>query len=286
MDSDARQERLRSRLPFMPATRNLLNNLTQHPHFSEEQLQMKRECGKNTSSFVFLLPGPVPGLLDWACPKNLGQAQSPANWCWAIPYVHAQIGSRSFTKLRVRRLRTNCGPRPNNVPHTSRTTRSTRSNGFGWRILMLAWHHHYKDMIRPVQQSGVVKEWTLAPSPVFLWTRVDALPNGDDDQSAFQNLRPFFFFSWLSYNHSPFKVYDKIYFKITFFLSFCEVPLPYLQATETSVGKACCWKDYVSNICPEFKFHSFYQWQQEKQAHGAPSEKWRSSKIGLCFPAL
>ena len=28
-------------------------------------------------------------------------AQPPVDWCWAIPFVHAQIRSHSFTELRV-----------------------------------------------------------------------------------------------------------------------------------------------------------------------------------------
>ena len=46
-------------------------------------------------------------------------------------FVHAQMGSRSFTELRVWRLRANRRPYTNNVPHTSGTTWSTRSDVFG-----------------------------------------------------------------------------------------------------------------------------------------------------------
>ena len=38
----------------------------------------------------------------------------PADWRWAIPIVHAQMGSRPFS-----------------VPYTSGTTWSARSDGFG-----------------------------------------------------------------------------------------------------------------------------------------------------------
>ena len=42
---------------------------------------------------VLLCPRPVPGLLGWAYPEQLGliKAQPPADWCWAIPFVHAQM---------------------------------------------------------------------------------------------------------------------------------------------------------------------------------------------------
>ena len=42
------------------------------------------------SDSMLLCPGPVPGLLGWAYPEQLGLP--PADWCWAIPFVHAQMG--------------------------------------------------------------------------------------------------------------------------------------------------------------------------------------------------
>ena len=32
----------------------------------------------------------MPSLLEWTCFKQLGLSQSPANWCLAIPFVHAR----------------------------------------------------------------------------------------------------------------------------------------------------------------------------------------------------
>ena len=37
-------------------------------------------------------PKPVPSLLGWITPSRLGKAKPPADWCWAISFVHAQMG--------------------------------------------------------------------------------------------------------------------------------------------------------------------------------------------------
>ena len=34
---------------------------------------------------VFLCLGPVPGLLGWACPEQLGLSSTACEWCWEIP---------------------------------------------------------------------------------------------------------------------------------------------------------------------------------------------------------
>ena len=62
---------------------------------------------------------------DGLTPSSLGKAQPPGDWCWAIPFVHAQMGSRSLTELRVWRLWANRRPCSNNVlihraPHGER----------------------------------------------------------------------------------------------------------------------------------------------------------------------
>ena len=56
--SDTRQVRLRSRCPFVPGARNLLDNLG--------------STVKMLPGSVLLFPRPVPGLLGWAYPEQLG----------------------------------------------------------------------------------------------------------------------------------------------------------------------------------------------------------------------
>ena len=72
--SDAHQERLRSRRPFVPAAQNLFDNL---PDLVSALLNRKITNG--TRSIVKILPGSVllcpelvRGLLGWAYPEQLG----------------------------------------------------------------------------------------------------------------------------------------------------------------------------------------------------------------------
>ena len=95
----------------------------------------KRRTVKMLPGSVILCPGPVPGLLGWACPKQLGLSSTACGLVLGNsipPYIH------SFTELGVWRLWTNHRPCSNSVPYTSGTTWSTRSDGFGWRNPMLA----------------------------------------------------------------------------------------------------------------------------------------------------
>ena len=71
--SDTRQVRLRSRRPFMPATRNLLDNFARLGIRASEWriLNGKRSTVKVLPGSVLLCPGPVPGLLGWAYPEQL-----------------------------------------------------------------------------------------------------------------------------------------------------------------------------------------------------------------------
>ena len=74
--------RLRSRCPFVPAAPNLLDNLAGLGIRASEWTNHK--CP-----------------LEWTCLE-----QPLENWCYAILFVYAQMGSRSFTKFRVRRRST------------------------------------------------------------------------------------------------------------------------------------------------------------------------------------
>ena len=72
--SDTRQVRLRSRHPFVPAARNLLDNL---PDLASAPLNGQitngtRSTVKILPGSVLLCPRPVPGLLEWTYPEQLG----------------------------------------------------------------------------------------------------------------------------------------------------------------------------------------------------------------------
>ena len=72
--SDTRQVRLRSRRPFVPGARNLLTTL---PNLASAPLNGQitngtRSTVKMLPGSVLLCPRPVPGLLGWAYPEQLG----------------------------------------------------------------------------------------------------------------------------------------------------------------------------------------------------------------------
>ena len=71
--SDNRQVRLKSRRPFVPAERNLLDNLASLGIRASEWTNhiWKTEYCKNASRLRALCPRPVPGLLGWAYPEQL-----------------------------------------------------------------------------------------------------------------------------------------------------------------------------------------------------------------------
>ena len=74
--SDTRQVRLRSRRPFVPAARNLLDNLAELGIRASERTNHKWKSQMDTVQMlpgsVFLCPGPVAGLLERAYPERLG----------------------------------------------------------------------------------------------------------------------------------------------------------------------------------------------------------------------
>ena len=72
--SDTRQVRLRSRRPFVPAARNLLNNLARLGirAFEWTNHKWKTEYCENAFRLRAFVPGAVPGLLGWAYPEQLG----------------------------------------------------------------------------------------------------------------------------------------------------------------------------------------------------------------------
>ena len=72
--SDTGQVRLRSRRPFVPGARNLLDNLARLGIRASEWInyKWKRSIVKMLPGSVLLCPRPVPGLLGWAYPEQLG----------------------------------------------------------------------------------------------------------------------------------------------------------------------------------------------------------------------
>ena len=89
--SDTRQVRLRSRRPFVPAARNLLNNLARLGIRASEWTNHKWIVEMFPGS-VLLCPRPVPGLLGWAYPEQLGLSSTACGLVLGIPFVHAQMG--------------------------------------------------------------------------------------------------------------------------------------------------------------------------------------------------
>ena len=72
--SDTRQVRLRSRRLFVPGVRNLLDNLgfLASAPLNGQITNGKRSTVKMLPGSVLLCPRPVPGLLGWAYPEQLG----------------------------------------------------------------------------------------------------------------------------------------------------------------------------------------------------------------------
>ena len=76
--SDTRQVRLRSRRPFVPGARNLLDNLQDlaSAPLNGQITNGKRSTVKMLPGSVLLCPRPVPGLLGWAYPEQLGSSST------------------------------------------------------------------------------------------------------------------------------------------------------------------------------------------------------------------
>ena len=72
--SDTRQVRLRSKRPFVPAARNLLENLARLGIRASEWTnhKWKTEYCENASRLRAFVLRPVSGLLEWAYPEQLG----------------------------------------------------------------------------------------------------------------------------------------------------------------------------------------------------------------------
>ena len=99
--------RLTSRRPFVLAARNLLDSLARLGIRASEWTnhKWKTEYCEGASRLRIFVPRtgarPVGMDLPRAAWVKLNRLRT---WCWAIPFVHAQMGSHSFTELRVWRL--------------------------------------------------------------------------------------------------------------------------------------------------------------------------------------
>ena len=116
--SDVCQEILRSRRPFVPAAQNLLNLAGRGIRASQRiNYRWNAEyCKNNIQAPCFHIHDRCQAGWNALAPNSLGQDQPPASCFWPIPFVLAQMGSRSCTESRVQRHCTNHRPRPNNVP--------------------------------------------------------------------------------------------------------------------------------------------------------------------------
>ena len=94
--SDTRQARRRSRCPFVPAAQNLLINLARLSICASEWTnhKWKTEYCENASRFHVFVPGTGTRPVH---PEQLGLSSTACGL--AIPFVHAQMRSCSFTEL-------------------------------------------------------------------------------------------------------------------------------------------------------------------------------------------
>ena len=89
--SDTRQVRLRSRRPFVLASRNLLDNLARLGIRASEWTnhKWKKKYCENASRLCVFVPGRVPGLLGWAYPEQLGLSSTACGLVLGDSICHA-----------------------------------------------------------------------------------------------------------------------------------------------------------------------------------------------------
>ena len=132
--SDTGQVKLRSRRPFVPGARNLLDNLARLGIRASERTNHKwnAEYCKSASRLRAFVPG--------TSVRPIGMGLPRAAWVkfnrlrTGVGRFHSSMhkwGLAPSPNCSVWRLRANRRPCTNNVPHTSGTTWSTRSDGFG-----------------------------------------------------------------------------------------------------------------------------------------------------------
>ena len=145
LGSQTATERLKSRRPFVPAARKLLQDLTELDIREAQWTDFKwsteySECSSDLRAFI---PRTSTRPMGMGLPRSSWvRAQPLAGWCWVFSVVHAQMGPCSYIELRVWRCRTNRRTYHSDMPRTSGTYRNTWTDGFGCRHTMLAEYHH------------------------------------------------------------------------------------------------------------------------------------------------
>ena len=128
--SDVRQVRLRSRRPFVPAAQNQLNNLAGLGIGASQwtNYTWNEEYGENTSRLCVFIPraSTRPEQLRFSsipCGLVMGNSICPCTNEGLAPSANCECGAFEQIADHI--------PRSYSVPHTSGTTWSTRSDGFG-----------------------------------------------------------------------------------------------------------------------------------------------------------
>ena len=88
--SDTRQVKLRSRCPFVPGARNLLDNLARLGIRASEWTnhKWKMEYCENASRLRAFVPGTVSGLLGWAYPEQTGVGRFHSSCTNGVSLLH------------------------------------------------------------------------------------------------------------------------------------------------------------------------------------------------------
>ena len=91
----------------------------------------KQSTVKMLPGSVFLCPGPVPGPLGWAYPEQLGLSSTACGLALGDYICPCTNGVSLLHRIASMAPLSKPQPCTNNVPYTSGTTWSTRSDGFG-----------------------------------------------------------------------------------------------------------------------------------------------------------
>ena len=143
---------------------------------------------------VLLCPGPVPGLLGWAYPEQLGLGSTACVRVLGDSIRPCTNGVSIFH--RIASVAPLSKPQTmyctNSMPYTSSTTWSTRSDGLGWKNL-----HPGLITPLPASDSGSAAVWgskRINPRPqsclCLTWSGCPSNDDDDDeDQQWCMNLR-------------------------------------------------------------------------------------------------
>ena len=138
--SDTRQVRLRSRRQFVSAARNFSDNLARLASalLNGQITNGKRSTVKMLPGSVLLCSGPVPSLLGWAYPEQLGLGSTACGLVLGDSIRPCTNGVSLLHRIAKAAPLNKPQTCSNSVPYTSGTTWSTISDGFGWWNPVLA----------------------------------------------------------------------------------------------------------------------------------------------------